>query len=144
MPGAAADTFFGASITFATSGLTYNIVGVNPGSIETPALETTHIASPQAGVGQYGNGTYIPGDIVRHGPMTMRIHWNPSAGLVPIALMQTMRVTYALITGDSTAAYEEGSGFVNAYAPDEFVVDGIMTAQITVQKSGPWTRVPAT
>lgn len=144
MPGATADTFFGASITFATSGMTYSIVGVNPGGYETPSLETTHIASSVAGVGQYGSGTYIPGDVVRHTPMTLRIYWNPSGPAIPIAVVQTMRITYPLVSGDSTAAYEEGSGFVTGYNPDEFIIDGIMTAQITVQKSGPWTRVAAT
>lgn len=144
MAGAQADTFYGASVTFGTSGFSYNIVAVNIGSLETPALETSHIATPAAGVGQEGNATYIPGDIVRHGPMTLRIHWNPSLGVLPIAVVQTITITYPLVTGDSTAAYHTGSGFVSGFTPDEFAIDGVMTALITVQKSGPWTKVAAT
>lgn len=144
MPGAMADTFYGASVTFATSGFSYNIVGVNIGSLETPALETSHIATTAAGVGQEGNATYIPGDIVRHGPATLRIHWNPSLGVIPIGVVQTITFTYPLVSGDTTAAYQTGSGFVSGFTPDEFVIDGVMTAQVTIQKSGPWTKVAAT
>jgi len=144
MAGAQVDTFYGASILFGTSGFSYNIVGVNIGSLETPALETSHIATTQAGVGQEGNATYIPGDIVRHGPMTLRIHWNPSLGVIPIAVVQTITITYPLVTGDLTAAYQTGTGFVSGFTPDEFVIDGVMTALVTVQKSAPWTKVAAT
>ena len=70
----------GTVITFPSSYETFVLSGSWDG-ITRAALETTHIGVAAAGAGKFGERTYVPGEIMDPGEMTLEVQLAPSAGL---------------------------------------------------------------
>ena len=142
MPGAAVDVGHGTTITFGTSGFTANIESVSWDGIARTVIETSHMGTTAAGANQFGNRTFIPGDLVDPGTLTMNIHFNPQTNPPIGAVAETITVTYPLVAGDSTPATWACSGFVSAFSLTD-PMDDKMTAVLTVKFSGKVTETDA-
>ncbi len=145
MPGAAVDVGFGTTIVFATTGFTANIVGpITWSGVVRSALETTHMSTAGPGANQIGNRTFMPGDLVDPGTLTMPIHFNPNTNIPIHAVPETITVSYPLVTGDATRANWACSGFITDVGSITVEMDAVMTTTITVKLTGPITMTDAT
>jgi len=123
----AVDNGTGASVTFGTSSFTANITAINGEAIERPAIDTTHLGTTTA-------RTFIPGDLVDHGTLTLEIQFAPDDS-PPIKLAaETITVTFPLSAGGATAANWAFSGFATSFSygvPLEELMTGSLTLKVT-------------
>lgn len=145
MPGAAVDIGFGTTITFATSGFTANIVGpIQWSGIARTPHETSHMASALPGANQFGGRTFMPGDLVDPGTLTIPIHFNPNTNIPIAGAVETITIAYPLVAGDATRASWAVSGFVTDVGTISIPLDGVMETTITVKMTGLATMTDAT
>lgn len=139
-----AETAFGTTIVFGTSGFT--------GTLAYPSVEdTAERASYDStalnntlpvGANQYGGRTYLPAALSDPGAITLVVlhdhtKWPPINGDA-----ETITITQPLRSGFSTAATWAGSGFVTAVSTP-LGVDDLIRQTVTLKKSGVWTRTAA-
>ncbi len=142
MPGAAVDVGHGTTLVFGTSGFTANIDSVTWDGIARTVVDTSHMGTTPAGANQFGNRTFIPGDLIDPGTLTLNVHFNPQTNPPIGAVPETITVTWPLVTGDSTPANWSASGFVSQFTLTD-PVDDKMTAVLTVKLSGKVTMTDA-
>lgn len=142
MPGAAVDVGHGTTITFGTSGWTGNIESVTWGGISRTVIETSHMGTAAAGANKFGNRTYVPGDLVAPGQITLAVHFNPQTNPPIGAAAETITVTFPLVSGDATPATWAASGFVVSFDLQD-PMDDKMTASLVIQLSGNVTMTDA-
>lgn len=142
MPGASVYVSTGCSITFVTSSFTANLLSVALDAIARAALETSHMGIAAPASGKLGNKTFTPGKLSDPGSIKIKIQFNPD-NIPPIdAAPETIRVTWPLITGDTTAAKWEATGFMTDFNITA-ELDTIIEAEATVKLSGNITRTAA-
>lgn len=121
------DNGTGASVTFGTSGFTANITAINGDSIERPSIDTTHLGTTTA-------RTFIPGDLVDQGNLTLEIQFDPDTTPPIKTATETITVTFPLSSGGTTAADWEFSGFGTSFeygVPLEELMTGSLTVKVT-------------
>lgn len=130
-----ADVGTGTSISFGTSGFTAEVLGINHNGVERPAIETSHLGTTVA-------KTFMPGDLVDQGEISLDIAFNPNI-LPPIkAAAETIVITFPVPSGLSTGATYTFTGFCTG-ASSTILFEERMTATITVKISGDITKVNA-
>jgi hypothetical protein len=142
MPGATVDIGTGTTITFGTSGFTASIMSVRWSGISRPSVPTSHMGTAAAGANKFGNATFLPGEIIDPGEMTLELQFNPQTNIPIAAVPETITVTWPLVTGDSTPANWSGSGFVTVFEITD-PLDEKMTATMTIKMSGNVSYVDA-
>jgi hypothetical protein len=125
----AIDLGTGASIAFGTSTFTANIVSMTVDGIERPAIDTSHL-------GTTTSRTFIPGDLVDEGSVTLEIQFDPSLAEPPKkGAAETVTISFALTGAGTTKATRAFTAFVTAF---DFGVplDELMTGSVTLKISG--------
>lgn len=135
MPGAAVDVGTGATLVFATSAWVANKVMFDWDGMERRAHETSHLSTPAPGANQIANRTFMPGDLVDGGQITVNGHFNPNTNPPMHQTPETITATFPLVAGDSTAAIWACTGFFTGF---RFGVpmDDLMTFTAVIKISG--------
>ena len=133
----------GTTITFGTSGFTAEIVGISIDGVKRESIDITHLATPVAGAGEVGSREKIPGKHVDPGQLKLTCHYDPNTEPPIQGAMEEVTVTYPLEEGELTAATEQGDAF-GVDVGVEVPLEDKMTRQITIERSGPWTRTAST
>lgn len=115
MPTVAADEGRGATLTLGTN--TWEtaalITSITPDAVTRAALETTHLGTTTA-------RSFIPEDLVDNGGFTIEFLANgadTNAILPVLQAAETVTITYAVMTGNTTGQIITGSGFCTEYNP---------------------------
>lgn len=94
----------GATITFGTSSFTAQITNISLSGVSREVLDTSNLSTPIAGSGKFGSKTFLAGDLVDPGSVTIEGHLNPDT-VVPIeGASETITITFPVSTGAPTAA----------------------------------------
>lgn len=119
----------GATVTFGTSSYAPQIETITIDGIERPVVDTTHL-------GTANFKTFIPGDLVDPGEITLEIKTNPDTEPPISGAPETITIEFpsALATG----AQYSGSGFVTSDSVTNPLEDNI-TRSVTVKCTGTWT-----
>lgn len=137
MPSKTVDIGYGTVVTFGVSGYSGEIFDVRIQGVTRNSIDTTHMATPLAGPGNFGSKTFIPSKLVDPGTLVLQIHWNPD-NIPPIeGSKETITITW------SEGATYAGEGFVVSFDVTAPLEDK-MVATTTVKASGSWTHTPAT
>lgn len=144
MPGAAVDIGTGTTITFGTTGYSAQIdETIDWSDVTRGAVRTTHMGSTQPSVGQFGGHTYIPTKFANPGTLNLLVHFNPNDNVPIHQPPEMITATFPLVSGDMTAAYWYGTGFIIAASPS-IPLEDKMVQRLTLQMSGNITMVEAT
>lgn len=127
----------GATISFATSVFTSDLISLTLNEAAREALETTHL-------GTLVSKTFKPGKLVNVGTISAEFDFNPAANSLISNPAETITITYPLETGQATAARVTFSGFVTGEGGVELKVDALMRIKVTIQISGSITFTAAT
>lgn len=142
MAGGAVDIGTGATIAFAT-GFFAQITDINWSGISRPAIDTSHMGISASGAGKFGEKTFMPGDLVDPGELTVEMHFNPITDPPIGDATETMTLTFPTFSGDSTGTTYACDGFFTDW---EFSVplEDKMVATATLKLSGNVTITDAT
>lgn len=133
----------GTKVGFATSSFTADLTGLTWSGISRESIETSHMETAAPGADEFGNRTFVPGDLSDPGELTMQIHFNPGT-LPPIDQpAEVITITWPLTKNQTVAATWASEGFITDYNPDDPLEDK-MTASITVKFSGNVTKTLGT
>lgn len=137
--GNGATVTFGTTAVWSSTGLGSGAAGVkNYTSIGglSPSrddLETTDLQVVPSGDDASAYKTFVPGDTVDAGEITIQAFWEPDGGLPPILeAAETITVTYD-DAGDATIAF---SGYVKSFSISEAVNDQLLMVDITLKVAG--------
>lgn len=124
----------GASLTFGTSGGSWNILSIGRYSAPLPKIDDTHL-------GVTGVREYIPGTLEDPQSFTVTVQAKPSQAYPVKGQVQTITVTSPL-EGAATAETLVGTGFVMDVKTAEFQsgTEAIQTYEFDIQfdgKTGP-------
>lgn len=128
MASSAVDLGTGMAITFST-GFFAQILSVSWGAITRPAIKTSHMGTTLTGGKEFGSDTFIPGDLVDPGELTVELHLNPDTTPPVHGAAETVTVTFA--EGATWAC----SGFMTSFEWGSPLEDK-MTATATIKFSG--------
>lgn len=132
-----ADTFFGASLTLATSGETFQILEGSKDASSVEMVDTTHTGTS----GSYR--TKIPTDLIDGGSYNFTIILDPDNDETNfVGVQQTVTVTYPIPSGLTNGATWQFSGTISEYT-QELPMDDKMTAEITISVDGAITITAA-
>ncbi len=137
----------GSTVEFVTSLFVADIININGLDDVRPEHDTTHMASGtvEGGDGHIqAHGESIPG-VLRPGPVVLSTILVPSPAIpVPVnAAPETINITYPIPDGLTNGAVASGKGYVTG-TPETIEVDGVMTQEITIARTGVWTKAVAT
>ena len=133
-----ADTFFGATLTLATSATSFEIMEGSKDASSVEVIDTSYIGTTG------GYRTKIPGDLIDGGAYTFTVLYDPNDGETDfVGVSQTCTVTYPIPTGGSTGATWAFTGFVSEYS-QELPLDDKMTAEVTLTVGGQITQNDST
>lgn len=132
----------GTVVAFGASGLSFQILDVKPPQLKRAAIDTSHMGTPAPGSGKFANRTFLPGDLVDGGEVTLSVHFNPSVVVPAHAVAETITITFPTPAGLTTPATWAFSGFLTGYDPTVPLEDK-MTADLTFKVSGPVTVTAA-
>ena len=138
MAGSAVDIGTGATVAFATSSFTGQLMDVGF-SMERPEVSSSHMATTAATTNEFGAGTWIAGD-VSNVEMTMTIQLNTgqtgTAAQPPIdRVAETITVTFPKTTGDTSAASWAATGFVKS-CDVSLPLEDLVTMDLSIRLSG--------
>jgi len=100
-----ADTGNGATLALATTGAIGNIRNIGEVARELGKLEDSHL-------GTTSNKTYIPDDLAEPGEIEVEVEFDASIELPGVGTVETVTITYPIITDGNTAANHAGTGFL--------------------------------
>lgn len=134
---ASADSSFGTTLTFGTTGYTCDLLDIVWDGITRDKLETSHMGLAAPGAGKFGNKTYIPGGLQDPGEIQVSCHYNPD-DVAPIdsEVLETITVQFPPSGGDSTGARIEVQGFVKDLGINLNGPDGVMAHDFVIACSG--------
>jgi len=124
------------AIVFGTSSFSHTLLDVSWDSQTREAIETSHM-------GTTGYRTFMPGDLVDPGEISMEIEHDPDEP-PPITLVaEPITITFPLVAGGSTAATWACSGFITSFSASVPMEDK-MVSSVSVKLTGTPTYVDAT
>lgn len=123
------------SLTWNTSGLLVEVVGIQIGGISRPAIDTTHLLSTLPVAGQFGGRTFMPGKLQDPGELTLEIHHDPDKVPPVNTAPEVLVLRFPIPAGKTVGAYYTMTGFCTAYQAGNPLEDK-MGATITVKLSG--------
>ena len=142
MAGATTNRLRGATVVFGTSSFAFHIKGISQDGVECDDIETSYIGTAAVGANSIGNKTFIPSDLVDGGEITLTGDFDPDQ-LPPVGgVVETITLTFVLITGDGSAANYAFSGYVKSAAFDGTIGEEI-SGTIVVKVAGTITRTAA-
>ena len=116
--GLAQDSGHGITIVFATTGFTATLLSVDWDGASRTAHDTSHLGLAATAAGTWGNMTFLPGDLIDPGTITISCHANTSQDAAHrpqiggTAVLETITFTWPLKTGGGAAATWVTTGFV--------------------------------
>ena len=125
----------GLTMAFATSSFTAEITSVSPPNRSRPSIDTTHMGS--------STRTFMPGDLVDGGEVTMEVHFDPDMDVPVDQPAEQITITFPLADGGSTAANWQFPGFVISDTP-QAPLDDKMVSTIVIKVAGDVTKTAAT
>lgn len=118
-----------ATITFGTSTFTPIVVSID-------GLEETLEALQDSDLSTTNTHTYVAADLRELAPLSATIRWEQN-DLPPIAgVSETITITYARESGESTPATLAGTGFLTSRRSPDLANDTIAEGTITIQYDG--------
>ncbi len=133
-----ADTFFGASLTLATSGETFQIIEASKDGTTVEMIDTSHIGTSG------GYKTKIPSDLKDGGAWEFKIIFDPDTDETNfVGVQQTCTVTFPVPSGLSSGATWAWSGTIQEHPIETLSMEEMMTASITVSVDGAITITAA-
>lgn len=129
MANAAVDTGHGATITLSSSGESYNWNSIDAGESTLEPVETTHLGSG-------AKKTFMPGDVVDEGEVTIPYQHDSEAALPAEGLVQTLTITLPTASGQSTPATLVGTGFVTRVKRPNLQTNQLQDGQIVFKFDG--------
>jgi hypothetical protein len=127
----------GATIAFATSNFNSDLISLTLPEKAREAIETTHL-------GTVGAKTFKPAKLKNVGTISAEFDHNPAATDLTGQDIETITISYPLLSGQTTPTRLVISGFATNQGGEEMKVDSRMTSKVTIQVSGDITLVPAT
>jgi len=121
----------GATIVFADSAFTGNIMSMEPFDAERPEVDTTHLATTIA-------RTFIPADLIDWGSAVLTIQHDPDVEPPMDQAAEIITITYALVSGQSVAATLAGTGFATNLTAS-IPLEELMESTLTIKWSGDLT-----
>ena len=122
----------GATLTFVTSGTSLGVVSMQHSGVARQAIDKTELATT-------GGKEYEPGDTYDPGEIQVTFNYDPDTQPPYSAAAETIRITYPLQSGQTTAAKVEAEGFVTSFDEPQLQQDTYMQAQLTIKLSGDLT-----
>lgn len=126
----------GATVDFATSGDTLEIVTLDQPERERPSEETTHLGSTEE--------TAEPGGLENHGAISLEVHHDPEMTNFLGAAIEAITVNYPLRSGQTTPAKRQFNGFVTKQGGESFAKTGRITSKLEIMVANGWTEVAPT
>lgn len=126
----------GATLTFASSVWTGNIISMNWTGIARESVPTSHLET-------VGGRTFIVGDLHDPGELEIEFQYEPDDRPPFDQAAEIITVTYPL-AGGSTPANHNASGFMTNFDPGVLGVDELMIGSATIKFSGDVNFVAAT
>lgn len=84
----------GTTVTFGTSGFTAELTDIQISNLSREVIETSNLATPQAGAGQIGSKTFLAGDLTDPGSVTLTGHFNPDTVPPLEGAAETVTITF--------------------------------------------------
>lgn len=125
---ATSDIGTGVTITFGTSSFAARVASISIDGMSREAIETSHLATT---VDAMGGRTYIPGDLVGAGTLTLEIHFDPTLTPPIGAAAESITITFV----NTEASTWQFSGFATAFSAS-IPLEDLMTGSLTVQITG--------
>ena len=123
----------GATVTFATSAYTAEIIDIKRTPRKYDALDATKLSSTVS-------KEYIRSTLAEPGEIDLTVHWNPDVRFTPNT-GETVTITYPVIGSNSTASTDASSGFILEFDELDIAVGKIMMSKIKVKLTGSVTHV---
>lgn len=127
----------GASIAFGTSSFSNDLISLTLPDKAREVLETTHL-------GTTGAKTYKPAKLKNVGDIACEFDHNPAQADLLLGDVETITISYPLISGQSTPTKLQFSGFVTNVGGEEFKTDAKLMSKVTIKVSGDITVIAAT
>ncbi len=125
----------GITIVFGTSAFLAHLAGVEGPGMQRESVKTSHMGTTL-------NHTFMPGDLVDNGEITMEIHFDPSQTPPIHAAAETVTITWPVPAGLTNPATWAASCFCTGFRPGARLEE-LMTATVTLKVSGPVTITAA-
>lgn len=136
MASLAANIGTGTTVAFGTSSYSTQILSVAMSGVSRPALNTSHLGTTAVQSGDWNNATFLPGEIVDGGEVTLECHYNPDVVPPFDSAAETITIT---VNGGATLVF---SGFVTD-ADVNMGLDEVMTQSLTIKVAGPNSHTDA-
>ena len=119
----------GATLAFGTSGFTPLVLSID-------GLDETLAALDDSTLATTNYRTMCPGDLIEMAPFTVAIRWEQD-DLPPLNVVaETITLTYALESGESSGATLIATGFLTGRTGPSLANDEIAEASIAIQFDG--------
>lgn len=144
MAGLTADIATGMTVAATSWTFGAEILSFNHSGISGEAVPTSHMGTAAAAAGKFGNATFIPGEIIDPGELSLTVHVNTEQNttttadmdLPPVGLGTSAIVfTFPAATTSETAATWTSNGICTSYDMSG-ELDGVITADMTIKLSG--------
>lgn len=126
----------GATIAFASTGFSYNLIDLVAPSRAREALETTHLGTTVA-------KTFKPGKLHTVGVYEATFDHKPGALDMLTKGKERVTITYPLEEGQTTPATIAFDAFVTQMGGEEYKVDTLMRSKVSLQVTGARTETAA-
>lgn len=127
----------GASIAFGTSSFTNDLISLTLPEKVREAIETTHL-------GTTGGKTFKPAKLKNVGVIQAEFDHNPAQADLLDGQPEQITINYPLLSGQTTPAKLQFTGFVTQQGGEEFRVDARMVTKVSMQVSGDLTYIAPT
>ena len=142
MAGSTVDIGTGTTITFGTSNFSSELTGLGWSGIARESVDTSHMGTSAAGATEIGQRTFIPGDLVDPGEISIELHFDPDQQPPIDQATETITISFPLVAGDATPADWACSGFMTDFELGVPLEDK-MTATATLKITGNITLTAA-
>lgn len=127
----------GASISFASSTFTADLISLTLPERAREVIDTTHL-------GTLVSKTFKPAKLQNPGTISAEFDHNPEAQNLVGNPIEQITINYPLQSGQTTPTRLVFQGFVSQMGGEEMKVDSRMTTKVTIQVSGDISVVAAT
>lgn len=138
---ATVDIGTGTTLTFAS--FTAELTAINWDGITRDIIETSHLSTAVAGAGKIGSKTFIPGDLVDPGEISIEGHFDPDLTPPMESAAGTATITFPLPAGGLTKADWEASAIMSSFSLGVPLEDK-MTFSATIKVTGEITLTAST
>lgn len=127
MANAVVDTGHGATATF--DSLSFNWTSIDMGESTLNDVPTSHL-------GTTGSETFLPGDLVNEGEVTIPFQWDAEAAYPTEGTVTTLTITFPQETGQTAPATYAGTAYIKRVRRPNLQTDTLQDGEITVKWDG--------